>query len=75
MTLFLDEACVAGLVGMEDALGAVEEVFAAAGRLWHNSRQPQRRIRNRSPRLTARWIRAGTRKGRGVGDGVFMKRS
>jgi alanine dehydrogenase len=32
MTLFLDEACVAGLVGMDDALGAVEEVFAAAGR-------------------------------------------
>lgn len=32
MTLFLDEACVRGLVGMEDALGAVEEVFGEMGR-------------------------------------------
>ena len=29
--LFLDEACVRQLVAMEDALGAVEEVFAAQG--------------------------------------------
>lgn len=32
MTLFLDENCVAGLVGMDDALAAVEEVFAEVGR-------------------------------------------
>ncbi|MCH8919051.1 MAG: ornithine cyclodeaminase family protein [Proteobacteria bacterium] len=32
MTLFLDEKCVAGLLGMDDALDAVEEVFAEAGR-------------------------------------------
>lgn len=32
MTLFLDETCVAGLVGMDDALAAVEEVFREAGR-------------------------------------------
>ena len=32
MTLFLDELCVAGLLGMDDALDAVEEVFAEAGR-------------------------------------------
>lgn len=32
MTLFLDEHCVAGLVGMEDALDAVEEAFAEVGR-------------------------------------------
>jgi len=32
MTLFLDEACVAGLVGMDDALEAVEQVFAEVGR-------------------------------------------
>ncbi len=32
MTLFLDENCVAELVGMDDALGAVEEVFGEAGR-------------------------------------------
>lgn len=31
MTLFLDEECVAGLVTMEDALDAVEEVFRASG--------------------------------------------
>ena len=30
--LFLDEACVRQLVTMEDALGAVEEVFGAQGR-------------------------------------------
>ena len=32
MTLFLDEKCVAGLLGMDDALEAVEEVFAEVGR-------------------------------------------
>lgn len=32
MTLFLDEATVASLVSMDDALGAVEEVFAEVGR-------------------------------------------
>lgn len=32
MTLFLDENCVAELVGMDDALGAVEEVFGEVGR-------------------------------------------
>ncbi len=32
MTLFLDEICVAGLVGMDDALKAVEDVFAEVGR-------------------------------------------
>jgi ornithine cyclodeaminase/alanine dehydrogenase-like protein (mu-crystallin family) len=32
MTLFLDEQCVAGLLGMDDALEAVEEVFAEVGR-------------------------------------------
>ena len=32
MTLFLDEICVAGLLGMDDALEAVEEVFAEVGR-------------------------------------------
>lgn len=31
MTLFLDEKAVAGLVGMDDALDAVEEVFQEAG--------------------------------------------
>jgi ornithine cyclodeaminase/alanine dehydrogenase-like protein (mu-crystallin family) len=32
MTLFLDEHCVAELVGMDDALDAVEEVFGEVGR-------------------------------------------
>lgn len=32
MTLFLDENCVAELVGMDDALEAVEEVFGEVGR-------------------------------------------
>lgn len=32
MTLFLDENCVAELVGMDDALAAVEEVFGEVGR-------------------------------------------
>ncbi len=32
MTLFLDEKCVAGLVGMDDALEAIEQVFAEVGR-------------------------------------------
>lgn len=32
MTLFLDERCVAGLVGMDEALTAVEEAFGAVGR-------------------------------------------
>ncbi|MDX1483985.1 MAG: ornithine cyclodeaminase family protein [Alphaproteobacteria bacterium] len=32
MTLFLDEACVGALVGMDDALAAVEEVFGEMGR-------------------------------------------
>jgi ornithine cyclodeaminase/alanine dehydrogenase-like protein (mu-crystallin family) len=32
MTLFLDEKCVADLVGMDDALAAVEEVFGEVGR-------------------------------------------
>jgi ornithine cyclodeaminase/alanine dehydrogenase-like protein (mu-crystallin family) len=32
MTLFLDETCVAGLLGMDDALETVEEVFAEVGR-------------------------------------------
>lgn len=32
MTLFLDEKCVVGLVGMDDALEAIEQVFAAVGR-------------------------------------------
>ena len=31
MTLFLDEACVAGLVTLDDALEAVEKVFREAG--------------------------------------------
>ncbi len=31
MTLFLDEKCVAGLVAMDDALKAVEEVFGQVG--------------------------------------------
>ena len=32
MTLFLDEKCVANLLGMDDALSAVEEAFAEVGR-------------------------------------------
>ncbi len=32
MTLFLDEECVAQLIGMDDALEAVEEVFREVGR-------------------------------------------
>lgn len=32
MTLFLDERCVAGLIDMDDALAAVESVFAEVGR-------------------------------------------
>lgn len=32
MTLFLDEKCVADLIGMDDALEAVEEVFGEVGR-------------------------------------------
>jgi len=32
MTLFLDESCVRRLVGMDDALAAVEQVFAEVGR-------------------------------------------
>ncbi len=31
MTLFIDEKCLAGLIGMDDALEAIEQVFAEVG--------------------------------------------